>query len=347
MHGIPTHYDTREEWLEARRAGIGASDVPQILNLPGAFGGPFRVWMDKQFPGELDDDVSDAMHWGIRHEPTIGLEFEERHALSLVQLGFTIYRHPQHEWAACTPDFVYRENKDHFVEAKTSRSSTGWGDHLTTEIPEHYRSQVLWQMGVLGIAEITVALLIAGSDYREYVIPFDKELFDLMLAEVGEWRERHIDPDGPVETPSLDDSPLAIAFLRQRFPEDTGESAVALSETMRLVPRLLEAKATQKEAGKARTTIENQIKGEIGINAAIVDASNTLIATWKNAKGSLKTDWEAAYSELRAWVSGYGDDAIERADEIIEVNTREAPGGRRFLLKISESYFEEDDDNDE
>jgi len=341
MHGIPTHYDTRDEWLEARRAGIGASDIPQILNL-SPWGGPFRVWIDKRFPGEVEDDVSDAMHWGIQLEGVIGEEYSQRHGVEMTQLGFTIYHHPKHEWATCTPDFAIAGGRsgDSFVEAKTTRVATGWGDHLTTEIPEHYRAQVQWQMGVLGISDIDVAVLIGGSDYREYAIAFDKELFDLMLEEVIDWRQRHIDPNGPMEAPSLDDSPIAIAFLKRRFPEDSGESAVIEKDTLALVPRLLDAKDAQRSAETARKTLENQIKNEIGSNAGLVDASGTLVATWKNSQGSAKVNWEEAFAAMTLWLHGVSDEAVERAEAFKEDFTREVPGGRRFLLKITDSYFE-------
>jgi predicted phage-related endonuclease len=73
---------SRAEWLESRRAGIGASDVAAVLGL-GAYGSPAAVWASKV--GEIDDSPPSGLAaMGLDIEPYALAEVGRRLGVDVV-----------------------------------------------------------------------------------------------------------------------------------------------------------------------------------------------------------------------------------------------------------------------
>src|SRR5690606_29968470 len=68
---------TREDWLQARRRGIGGSDIATIAGV-NPWSSPVELYLDKL--GELPErPETDAMRFGKRLEQVVADEFAERH----------------------------------------------------------------------------------------------------------------------------------------------------------------------------------------------------------------------------------------------------------------------------
>jgi hypothetical protein len=109
------------------------------------------------------------MYWGKEHEPAICRRFAKEHPDLPLTIAPT-YAHPARPWQIANPD---RHAGPDLLEAKTSRDAEGWGEEGTAQIPVHYRAQCLHYMDVTGARRCWVAVLIAGSEYREYVVDYD------------------------------------------------------------------------------------------------------------------------------------------------------------------------------
>ena len=72
-------YGTDEEinaqWVEARKSGIGGSDVASIMGL-NKYSSPLEVWMEKTGRAETPD-ISDKppVYWGVILEDVVADEF--------------------------------------------------------------------------------------------------------------------------------------------------------------------------------------------------------------------------------------------------------------------------------
>ena len=64
---------TREEWLDARRNGIGGSDASAILGL-NPYSSPLKVYLDKIGKGE-EQETNEAMRQGTDLEPYVAERF--------------------------------------------------------------------------------------------------------------------------------------------------------------------------------------------------------------------------------------------------------------------------------
>lgn len=169
---------TNDEWLAARRNGIGGSDVAAVLGI-SKYAGPTRVYYDKL--GVLADQDNEAMEWGRRLEDAVRLKFADEHPEFYIAKGPGLVAHPERRWQLATIDGLATECPDGepvaIVELKTGKAGTDdWGDLLTDEVPLPYVCQVTWYLDVYGLSIGYLAVLLDGRDYREYVIEYDAQL---------------------------------------------------------------------------------------------------------------------------------------------------------------------------
>jgi predicted phage-related endonuclease len=160
-------------WQARRREGLGASELPTVLNIEGSYGSPFALWWAKT--SGWDSEGSEQMDMGTRLEPVIGEVWQERNPDALLcRPGAALYAHPLHTWLMCTPDFLAvrsapvavdvaptgadggDEPVTRFdvvvepVECKAYDGGTGWGTPGTDQVPPHIALQVAVQCFILG-----------------------------------------------------------------------------------------------------------------------------------------------------------------------------------------------------
>lgn len=222
---IPT--SSEAEWLEARRAGVTASEISIVMGL-SPWSSPYKLYHQKL--GILPrDEVTPAMERGTYLEPYVVERFTAaHHEYDARGTGRELYAHPARPWQLATPDRLLHEHKlcascdadipagctcetdlgsvVAVLETKTTTDMSEWGEPGTDEIPVHYRSQVLWQMDVMGVSRAHVAVL----DIRQW--------------EVSEYAVSHIDGCGPgryllacpsLACPACDD----VVLMREKAQE--------------------------------------------------------------------------------------------------------------------------------
>lgn len=207
----------REKWLLERRKGLGASDTAAVLGI-SKWESAYSVWLDKCGLVPLDFRMTPQQEWGLRHEPAIALAYEDKIGCALSQPR-TI-QHPKHPWMLASIDRI--SDAGRVVELKTARSSDGWGEEGTDQVPEEYIVQVtkqlllardamqdtIWESG-------DIATLIGLSDFRIYRVPFHQELAETIIEIEAEfWRfvETRIEPPPDWEHP---DTPKLIEIIRR------------------------------------------------------------------------------------------------------------------------------------
>jgi putative phage-type endonuclease len=251
------------EWHAARRWGVGGSEIAAVMGL-SPYESAFSLWHRKQ--GLVSPvEENPQMYWGTRLEPSICAEFALRHPERPVVPSATFAGRGR-PWQIANPDrLILKRELDYpveLLEAKTARDDEGWGEECTDDIPVHYRAQCIWYLDVFGLTTCRVAVLIAGSDYREYVVTYN-EPEALLLRKAGEAFARtvrnNIRPaiDGHSATyqairelpDGQDDYDVEISpELRDRFHAAQDASWAAEDELTECKSRLLDAIGTGKRA---------------------------------------------------------------------------------------------------
>ncbi|MGW1840869.1 YqaJ viral recombinase family nuclease [Streptomyces sp. NPDC002067] len=215
------------EWHAARAAGIGGSEIAAVLGL-SPYESRFSLWHRKKgLVAPVEE--TDAMYWGTALEPVICAEFARRHPERDVQPAPT-YAAAGRAWQIANPDRLLANDGDPaaLLEAKTSRDDIGWGEEGTGEIPVYYRAQCLYYLDVLGLDRCHVAVLIGGSDYREYIVEYD--LADaLQMRSAGAEFMRSLAAD---ERPEIDGHGATYQTVRE-LPEGLDDVDVEIPAQLR------------------------------------------------------------------------------------------------------------------
>lgn len=311
----------RAAFLQARRGGIGGSDAAAVLGLapPSWKRTPLSLYREKR--GELADRAATTpMEWGELLEAPIVEAYRRRTGYAVVTgdsvQGLVSAEYP---FMRCNLDGVAHDRNERHqgasarvVEAKLAGSDEDWGEPGTDQVPAYYIPQAQHNMAVSGLTVCDFPVLFARFGLRElqiYTVPRDDELIAMLIdAERELWR-RIIEGDPPDPTTADD--------VRLRWPTDTGKTVEA-SETIVATCALLEQAKAEAKAAKHRVD-----DFELPVQTFMADASTLTyqgktLATWKQARPSLKLDEEL----LRA---GHPDIAAQY--------TKSRPGSRRFLLK--------------
>lgn len=260
-----------DEWHAARHHGIGGSEIAPILGL-SPFESRFSLWHRKaQHIGPIED--TPEMEWGRRLEPAITAKVIDTHPeWTFPEQGYT-YSHPDRPWQIANPDLL----GDELVEVKCSRYGDGWGDPGTDEVPIHYRQQVLWYMDCLGRERAILAVLVAGCDYREYVVTYDpveaQQLRDAATA--------FLDTLERGEQPSIDEHTATYQAIRELHPDIDGTD---IEVTDNLAMAYIAARTAAKEAGDREQHAKNLLADAMGTARRAIWAGKA-IAT-RQARGT-------------------------------------------------------------
>jgi putative phage-type endonuclease len=298
---------TRNEWLHARQRGIGGSDAAAVLGV-SRWKTPLQVYLEKR--GEVSvDDISGfaAVEWGNRLEPVIRQAYSDRTGESVIVPG-RIIAHPTHDWMIGNLDGLTQSGK--VLEIKTARSSEGWGEPGTDEVPAHYLVQVQHYMAITGAELADVAVLFGGSDLEIYSVPADPDLQSMMIdQEAAFWQSVQ---DG------VPPQPRTMSDVRARWSTSASRSVVASIEVAGDITALADIRVQQAKLDTIADEIQTRICAAMGEADTLTNLAGKPMATWKTAKASDRLDTAA----LKA-----------AHPDLIATYMRPGSPSRRFLLK--------------
>ena len=272
-----------EEQKEARRHGIGGTDVAALLGL-NPYMTPYELWMIKT--GRLEEKpplTESKLRIRHAHEITIANEYAQIHNCKLKRINKTLY-HKKYPFMLCHLDRVVI-GKRKIVECKSSSAymQFQWGESGTNDAPLHYICQVYHQYAITGYDEADIAALINIDDTRYYPIPRDESLIKEIEERTEYFWRYHVQEDNPPDPSNRNDFNLM-------YPKNNGTLIDASDEALTLCKQLKEVKETIKKYEEEKVSIENSIISIIGENDGLKQGDQELIS-WrpdKNGKRSLR-----------------------------------------------------------
>ncbi|MED4461825.1 lambda-exonuclease family protein [Metabacillus fastidiosus] len=249
----------RDQWLEARKKGIGGSDASIILGL-NKWKTPFELWLEKTGQVITEEIQSDAAYFGNQLEDLVAKEFEKRSGKK-VRRRNAILQHPKHDFIIANVDRMVVGEKA-VLECKTT-SAYNAKEWESEEIPESYIIQLQHYLGVLGpeYEKGYFAVLIGGNKFVWKEIERDDELINLIFErEVEFWNHHVLGNIAPV----LDGSSAAEQYLKQKYEKaEKGKSVDLTSEYKEKIDHYLSLRDSIKALDEQAKEIENQIKNEM------------------------------------------------------------------------------------
>lgn len=288
------------EWFARRRLGIGASEIAAVMGI-SPWESPFSLYWRKVNGWEFD--ATPEMEWGTRLEPVLAQKYADSHPDTYVDTagigsngqrlgGLAVGPEP---WMLATPDRYLAGACDHrardpygcsdcmntgqsepiggVLELKAAHNADGWGEPGTDDIPVHYRAQVQWQMLVVDVTRADVAVLIGGSDYREYAVRRDNRDIRVMVEHGRRFMGR-LDRGEP---PPLDEHSATLATVRRLHPDMDRDTEAAVPDAVAAGYR--RAVRMARLADRAKGRYEALIRDAMGRAHKAVAADGSKVAT--------------------------------------------------------------------
>lgn len=271
-------FDDRVQWLEARRKGIGGSDVPCILGL-SRWKTPLQVWSQKVGLAPHGDDSTYPQRRGLHMEPFIGGELaravEESEEGRVFTVG-TVYggegrvaiaqhQDPAYSMMLYSPDALAKTALNGGTGEETvlceykSRSPFG-RDEWEESVPPEVNAQVQHGLFVMGLQAAYVAVDL-GSEFRWARVERDQPWIDAAVPRLLEFWDL-VEKETP---PPPSGDPGDKDALSGMFPKPQAGRVIALpGEALSLTEELQGLTAEQKEREERIEQIRNTLRLMIG-----------------------------------------------------------------------------------
>ena len=191
--------EQRAAWLEARRAGVGASEVAAICGVPGAYGSAWSVWVDKVGLAPLDSPPTPAMQLGLDLEPVIAEWFHRETGLELGgEQEFRRHQRAPHHVA--TVDRLAFDGPGRTSEDALGPVELKYSSQALDGLPEPWRYQVNWQMHVTGLEHGWLAALtfpFGRPAFHVFELELDRDLVRRAVDVVDTFWHDHVVPRLP------------------------------------------------------------------------------------------------------------------------------------------------------
>lgn len=234
--------NSRAEWLQQRKEGIGSSDASAIAGM-SAMESAYSLWEIKTGRAPLDPPVSESLErlreWGNRLEPVI-CEATTDHLGMRVEKPAVGYYNLEHLWLRANLDGITADGR--ICEFKTvhGQQARKWDG----QIADHAEIQVHHAGLVTGITHAVVAALIGGNDFRVYEIELNPRIQE-MLFDMEEKFWHCVETDTP---PDVDGHARTLEALTREWANRPGSREVPPEQVQDLHAEWLEAIEREKQA---------------------------------------------------------------------------------------------------
>ena len=253
---VDTRNMERDEWLDWRKKGIGASEAASILWL-SKWATPMTVFLDKIDAIEPEEQ-SNFQEWGLALEDVIAKHFKKETDSEgydyRVQRRNAILMHDQHDFMLANLDrTVYSKEEGWGVlELKTASEykDKEW-DEDEQKAPENYVIQVQHQLAVAGpnYTYGWLAALVGGNKFYKVRIPRDEVIIEALIEIEREFWQLVINKTPPeMDASAATKKALGLVYGKaiEGAELDVSEQAADVAEWIR----------KYKKAGEAKKKIE-------------------------------------------------------------------------------------------
>jgi putative phage-type endonuclease len=312
--------EDRAAWLDARRLGIGGSDVAAVLGV-SKWRSAHDVWREKT-GRDCDHGETDTLIRGRVVEAALRAAYEADAGVILERPAILVGREP---WMRYSPDGILPgarllwEGKTTTLRDEWSEDDSECDSRTNGLMPRDYALQVAWglevadcdavdvsaafvpfaaddlvrEMLAAGAGELAIGRgILALSEIRHYHVTREPDFGAALVAAVGDWWQRHVVEDAE---PDFVATERAREWVSRTFPQETEPLRPATPEEAGLVSAWAAACAATAAAERAEADLAERLKRSIG-NAAGVEVAQGRV-TWKWQAGRESIDGKRLRAE--------------------------------------------------
>ncbi|MFH9403313.1 YqaJ viral recombinase family protein [Streptomyces sp. NPDC017638] len=301
---LPADAD-RNVWLQARRSGIGSSDIAAILGI-SRYGNALSVYHDKTGGLPLETDDSEPALWGRLNEETVAREWARRNRSFVRRVG--LVANVDRPWQMCTLDRRVLEcpltdgHEKCAVEIKC-RDKMKAGQ-FRKGVADDVLVQTLWQADTCGYDHMHAAVLIGGNDYRQFVIRVaDHAQLVADLRAVGERAWQQITERRPPVLTADADPDVLLDLYGRLYPDRAGVVDLTRDvDTQEAVEEYLDAHQDVVAAERRKKAAKARILAGLGGAEAAVVLDKPYVSLDERSK-----EWTDTKRLAERWPEAYAD----------------------------------------
>lgn len=277
-----------EEQREARKLGLGGSDLPIILGLSN-YKTPYQLFLEKRGLLESTDEMSPPAYWGNRLESVVREEFALRNKVEIETPDTLV--HPFYTFMRANIDGYIKE-WDAILEVKCSSGwqRDEWGPAGSDIIPMAYLVQVAHYCIVTNASCAHIALLLGGNDYREYKYTRHDEIEAMVLRAGSNFWDSVQNGDAP---PPVNEKDLKLLHPRSK-------PAMKISATPEIISHFDRLKKCKREIDLIEPTQKEHkfnIMKFMGEADTLIDNDGKIMATYKSSVTGSRTFLPKGYKD--------------------------------------------------
>ena len=264
---------THEEWLRARKEGIGGSDAGAICGL-NPYRSAISVYQDK-ISDEIEDYDNEAMRIGRDLEGYVAERFMEATGKK-VRCKNSIICNEEYPFMYANVDrMLVGENAGLECKTASAYSADKWEDG---KIPESYQIQCYHYMAVTGADYWYIACVILGKGFVYHRIERDEDMINNLISIEKDFWNNHVlakvmpDPDG---------SKASDEMIEKYFGKSTEEKSIILTGFDDELNRRNELNELIDKLSTEKKAIEQKIK--VFMKDAEVAENDHYRVSWKNS----------------------------------------------------------------
>jgi putative phage-type endonuclease len=249
----------REQWLAARRTGLGGSDAASVAGFNKRWSSAREVYLDKL--GLLPEKrQTTQMRMGIMLEPTIAQIFTEDTGIAVRRCG--LLRSKERPWQMVSVDRLTADGGGLECKNTSVYREEEWGDDDDPLIPDAAELQAWHCMAVTGRSHWWVIGLIGGNNPVIRRVERNQAAIDALTKMEHDFWHAHVLAQVP---PPVDGSEGCETLLKRFYSAKAG--AELLVDPSVIDPLIIEKEAAAKavkDAEAALRLVDNQIRDLLG-----------------------------------------------------------------------------------
>jgi len=264
-----------DKQLKERQLGIGGSDMPIIMGL-SSYKTPYQLYLEKTGSIAINNETTEAQHWGNLQEGIIKQEFAKRNNV-IVEPRDTMV-HPLYDYL--------RGNVDGFIPAWNAvleiKTASGFMEYQLKEdepgpLFYQYLLQVAHYCIVMNAECAYIAVLIGGNQYRQFKYERDFELENKIIEAAKTFWECVITKTPP--------EPINEIDLRLMFPKHSPDKMKKVdANILDNIINLNDARFKIKQLNELEEKHKFNIMQFMQDAECLVDETGKPILSWKADK---------------------------------------------------------------
>lgn len=278
----------RADWLEARKAGITATDIVKIVGL-SKFGTALDVARDKNGTADVDA-LSEAGQWGQELEDYVARKWAETRVVTVRRVG--LMSRDTEPWMLASLDRLVVGCPDGRCGAEIKTTGQWLADSWEDGVPPRVNAQIQWQLAVSGLDHMHAVVLIGGQRLTEHVIEPDQAyIADLVAAGRLTWEAIQAGA-----TPAIPPHLLTVDILNDLYRDRSGDRVVDADLVRQMLTEYREVSEGIRAFEEAKDRLKVELLLLLGDGETAVDELGLPLFSYR-AQESRRTDLKRLAAE--------------------------------------------------